>query len=226
MRSSFLCAWVLVLFFFPLLAAPATAQQADHAANASYRIISLDDNNSDIRGQSLRLMGTRTLTPWAGLEARLSYQFALNNTMRDAVDRNWSNYQAVLAGVSGYFEPLWFRTGGVGHRLRLSIGPSVRYQKRENPVLLAYPTAHEEDRLPSDAAFDGYYQERLEGSDLEQEGVYTLYTTEESGVQLGTRLGTSYQLHIDRFIVGGDIDFHLIGNDQMTGYGLFVGMEW
>lgn len=216
-----------LILLLSLFASSAVAQRVERVdrttTGASYRVISLSD--SDINGQSFRLAGARAAGLWAGLTAHVDYQFALNTSMRDAVRGDWTNYRAVLIGVGGYFEPLWFQTGAVMHRFRLGLGPTLRYQKREHPQLLAYPAAYEEGRISSNMGYDRRYQERLEGEDLEQEGMYTLFTTEESGTEVGTQLEAVYRLHIGRFIVGMDGDLHLFG-ERVLGYGLFVGLRW
>lgn len=222
MRPFLLRAQVFGLLF--LLAFPAVAQPVDYSVGASYRGVFLSDG--DINAQAVRLTGTHALSPLAGVAAHVGYQFALNNTMRDAVHGDWTDYRAMLAGVSGYLDPLWVWTGTMEHRLRFSLGPAVRYRDRKHPQLLAHPAAYEDGLVSSDMGFDRYYQEHLEGPDLEEEGVYTLFTMEESGMQLGTRLGATYRLYVGRFIVGVDGDMHVFGGERVLSYGLLLGLGW
>lgn len=221
MRTSLL--WT-VLFLISLSSSPATAQLADHTVDASYRNAFLSDG--DIHAQSVRLAGSYALHAWAGVAVQASYQFALTNDVRDAARGNWSDYQAALGDVSVYVVPLRIWTGTVGHRVRLSMGPAVRHQEREHPGLLTYPAAYEDGLVSYDTDYDRYYQERLEGKDLEQEGVYTLFTTIDKGWQLGGRVGAAYQLQAGRFIVGMDTDLHVLGGEKVFSYGLSLGLGW
>ncbi len=221
------------LFLFT--SAAQAQQQRRYEISVGYEGLFLGEG--DVGAQAYRVEVARTLfSNRIGLALSLSYQRAVNKSLRAAVLSRWKDKHTYVADLALFYDVLRFEYKATGHRLRLSAGPSVQRRYGENPRSLQFPIVfklhperlEELKRLVASAEGVNFYQEVLEKDEfVHQQGTYVLITVDRRGTDFGAMLAASYGLTYRRFFGEVGIVWRYYQNEYLArGWVFSLGLKF